>query len=169
MLMPFSTPVYKEETKQYLINNFDPSSKILDVGPGRGNYSILLREYFKHMDGVEIFEPYINSFGLKNIYENIWVSNIIDFDFEYYDIIIMGDVLEHIEETQGIELVKKLYPKCNELIIAIPYEAHQGEWGGNIYETHLQPHLTHESFLKKYVGFKPLGYRNDYGVYIKDR
>ena len=55
----------------------------------------------------------------------------------------------------------------NELVIAIPFNAPQGIWGGNIYETHLQPELTHESFLEKYVGFKPLEYRNDYGVYIK--
>jgi bifunctional DNA-binding transcriptional regulator/antitoxin component of YhaV-PrlF toxin-antitoxin module len=68
----------------------------------------------------------------------------------------MGDVLEHIEEGEGIEIIKKLYSKCDELVIAIPFNAPQGEWGGNIYETHLQPKLTHEDFLLKYEGFKPL-------------
>jgi hypothetical protein len=53
------------------------------------------------------------------------------------------------------------------LVVAIPFNAPQGVWGGNIYETHLQPKLTHEDFLQKYEGFKPLEYRNDYGVYIK--
>ena len=79
----------------------------------------------------------------------------------------MGDILEHLEEVVAIELIKKIYPKCDELVIAIPYNAPQGEWGGNIYETHLQPKLTHESFMDKYEGFVPLQYRNDYGVYIK--
>ena len=38
----------------------------------------------------------------------------------------MGDVLEHIEEEQGIELIKKLYTKCDELVVAIPFNAPQG-------------------------------------------
>ena len=119
------------------------------------------------MDAIEIFEPYINQYGLKSKYNNVWNENILTFEFDYYNIILMGDVLEHIEEGEGIEIIKKLYSKCDELVIAIPFNAPQGAWGGNIYETHLQPNLTHEDFLKKYEGFRPLEYRNDYGVYVK--
>ena len=165
--MPFSTPVFKKETIDYLVNKFDPSSTILDVGAGAGYYSKLLKGIFPNMDAIEIFEPYIGQYGLKSKYNNVWNDNILTFEFDYYNIILMGDVLEHIEEGEGIEIIKKLYSKCDELVVAIPFNAPQGEWGGNIYETHLQPKLTHEDFLEKYEGFKPLEYRNDYGVYIK--
>ena len=165
--MPFSTSVFKKETVEHLKNNFDSSSTILDVGPGRGYYSELLFNHFNNLDGVEIFERYISDYRLKDKYRNVFCEDILNFEFDFYDIILMGDVLEHIEEQQAIDLIKKLYPKCKELIIAIPFESKQGEWGGNIYETHLQPDITHNSFLLKYEGFKTLGVQYDYGVYIK--
>jgi protein-L-isoaspartate O-methyltransferase len=37
--MPYSTPVFKNETIDYLVNKFDLSSTILDVGAGAGYYS----------------------------------------------------------------------------------------------------------------------------------
>jgi hypothetical protein len=166
--MPFSTSVYKEETVEHLKSKFGSDSTILDVGAGAGYYSKHLREFFPNMDAVEIFERYITDYNLKLKYNNVWVSDILKFEFDRYDIILMGDVLEHIEESQGIELVQRLYPKCQELVIGIPFNAEQGPWGGNIYEIHLQHTLTHESFMEKYNGFKPLGYRFDYGVYVKD-
>ena len=166
--MPFSTPVFKEETIKHLFDNFKHSSTILDIGAGAGYYSKLLKHIFPNMDAIEIFEPYIEQYQLRSKYNNVWNENILTFEFDHYDIILMGDILEHIEESEGIEIVKKIYSKCDELVIAIPFNAPQGIWGGNIYETHLQPELTHESFLEKYEGFKPLEYRNDYGVYIKE-
>lgn len=166
--MPYSTPVFKIETVNYLKSNFDSSSTILDVGAGAGFNSDHLREFFPRMFGIEIFEPYIDAYRLKNKYENVWVGNILEYDFDWYDIILMGDVLEHISEDDGIKLIERIYGKCKELVIAIPFNAPQGTWGGNIYETHLQPELTHESFMEKYKGFKPLEHRNDYGVYIKE-
>jgi hypothetical protein len=165
--MPFSTPVFKKETINFLVNNFEPSSTILDVGAGCGTYSKLLKDIFPNMDALEIYQPYITDYSLEGMYNNIWNEDILSFDFDFYDIILMGDILEHIDESNGIELIQKIYPKCKELVIAIPFNAPQGEWRGNIYETHLQPNLTHESFMEKYNGFKPLEFRNDYGVYIK--
>ena len=55
--MPYSTPVFKNETIDYLVNKFDPSSTILDVGAGAGYYSKLLKGIFPNMDAIEIFEP----------------------------------------------------------------------------------------------------------------
>ena len=166
--MPYSTPVFKTETLNHLKENFDSNSTILDVGAGAGFNYKSFGEFFPNMDAVEVFERYISHYGLNKKYRNVFLDNILTFEFEWYDIIIMGDVLEHIEESEAIDLVKKIYPKCKELIIAIPYDAVQGSWGGNDYEIHLQPTLTHESFMEKYEGFKPLAYRNDYGVYVKD-
>jgi len=166
--MPFSTPAFKTETVEHLKGKFNSSATILDVGPGAGNYSKHLRDYFPRMFGIEIHEPWIKIYNLESKYEKVWVGNILEYDFDWYDIILLGDVVEHIEEGEAIELIKKIYNKCEEMVIAIPFNAPQGEWGGNIYETHLQPHLTHESFMEKYYGFKPLQYRNDYGVYVKD-
>jgi hypothetical protein len=77
--MPYSTPVFKNETIDYLVNKFDPSSTILDVGAGAGYYSKLLKGIFPNMDAIEIFEPYIGQYGLKSKYNNVWNENTLYF------------------------------------------------------------------------------------------
>ena len=166
--MPFSTPIFKQETFDFLTNKFGPSTTILDLGAGCGTYSDLLKSKFTNMDAVEIHQPYIDQYDLKNKYNNVYNENALNFEFDYYDIIILGDILEHIDEREGIELIEKLYKKCNELIIGIPFNSEQGVHFDNIYEIHLQAELTNESFLEKYKGFRPLALRYDYGIYIKN-
>ena len=166
--MPFSTPIFKQETFDFLTNKFGPSTTILDLGAGCGTYSDLLKSKFTNMDAVEIHQPYVDQYDLKNKYNNVYNENALSFEFDYYDIIILGDILEHIDEKEGIELIEKLYKKCNELIIGIPFNSEQGVHFDNIYEIHLQAELTNESFLEKYKGFRPLALRYDYGIYIKN-
>jgi 16S rRNA A1518/A1519 N6-dimethyltransferase RsmA/KsgA/DIM1 with predicted DNA glycosylase/AP lyase activity len=89
--MPFSTPVFKQETFDYLVNKFNPSSTILDVGAGAGYYSKLLKGTFPNMDAIEIFEPYIRQYQLRLKYNNVWNENILTFEFDHYDIIYFGD------------------------------------------------------------------------------
>lgn len=139
---------------------------ILDVGPGSGSYGIKLRDYFKHIDACEIYEPYVSQFVLKGIYRSVYVQNIVNFDYNRYDYIILGDVLEHlsIEEAQG--LISDITIHRNYCMAAIPYEMEQGEVGGNVYETHLQADLTHDIFLKRYPQMRLLFKNNVYGLYV---
>ena len=84
--------------------------------------------------------------GLDKIYDNIYIENILDFDFEYYDLIIMGDVLEHIELEYSKKLLSEFIKnnKCGYIIVSIPFEYKQGEAYGNPYEKHLQPNVNKE-------------------------
>ena len=166
--MPFSTPIFKRETFEFLKNKYGPTTTVLDLGAGCGTYSSLFKLTFPNMDAVEIHQPYIVQYDLKKKYNTVYNENALTFEFDYYDIIILGDILEHIEEQQGIELIKKLYNKCSELVIGIPYNSEQGVHFDNVYEIHLQANLTNESFLKKYDGFRPLALRYDYGIYVKN-
>ena len=95
--------------KKYLTNKFDDTRSILDVGCGHGFYYKLLKDHFKKFDAVEIWKPYIEEYKLEEIYDNVYNVNILEFDFDYYDVIILGDILEHIEESEGIALIEKLY------------------------------------------------------------
>lgn len=166
--MPFSTEVFKIEVIDHIKNTFNRTSTVLDVGAGSGTYSHHLRSYFHKIDAVEIFEPYVEEYDLRNKYDNVFIENILDFDFSYYDLIILGDVLEHIDEKDAVDLINRLYDKCNDLIICIPYNSEQGVYYGNEYEIHRQTTLTEDSFLEKYKGFKTLASRYDYGIFIKD-
>jgi len=164
--MPYSYDYFKLEVGRHLVKNLSPDTKILDAGAGSGKYGSMLRHWFNYIDALEIFEPYIEQFKLKEIYNTVHIGNIIDFDISMYDYIIMGDILEHLSVENAHDLLSKIHLLGKKCLVAIPYTMEQGEVNGNIYETHLQPDLTHEVFLFRYPMMKLL-YRNfEYGYYI---
>jgi hypothetical protein len=147
--MPFSNETFKKEIRDYLINNFDKEISILDVGPGIGTYFDLLSDNFKNMDACEIYNQYIIEYNLESKYRKVFNENILNLNFEYYDVIIMGDVFEHISENDCVSFINKIKNKCKQVIIQVPYDLEQGAWGGNLYETHLQL-LNPEKMSKVY-------------------
>lgn len=161
--MPYSFTYFKEEVRDWFLNNVPTSKRILDVGPGVGTYSDLLRSSGYRIDAVEIYEPYINKYGLREKYDNVYTGDITTFDISDYDFIILGDVLEHIPTDAAIELIRKITEK-KECLVAIPYEMEQGEHEGNIHETHHQPDLTHEVMGERYPELTCI-YRNEYYGY----
>ena len=50
--MPNSYSYFKSDIKQWFIDNIPTSERILDVGPGQGTYSELLRNLGYRMDAV---------------------------------------------------------------------------------------------------------------------
>ena len=141
-----STDAGKTNIIKYILENISKDAKILDVGFGSGVYGKLLRAfYYENIDGLDIYGENIKEMGLDVIYNNIFIENILDFDFDFYDLIIMGDVLEHIELDSAKKLLSRFIDgnKCNHIIVSIPYEYEQDEVYGNKYEKHLQPKVTY--------------------------
>jgi hypothetical protein len=131
--------------------------KILDVGVGFGRWGILCREFLDVWDGrfspqdwqteiigIEAFKEYIQQ------YHSVFYSRIIHSDVleylsstkETFDLIIIGDVLEHFQKDQGklfldLCLSKGKYVLLNvpigstwpqEMINGNPYEEHKSRW-----------------------------------------
>lgn len=163
--MPYSSEAFKKEVIRHLLSVIKPNQKVLDVGAGAGRYGRALKDYV-YIDAVEIFAPYIEKFNLHDLYRNVYNVNILAFDFSQYGYIIMGDILEHIPEYEAINLVKKINDSGKMLLVAVPYLYEQGEYDGNIHETHHQPDLTHEIFLKRYPSMHLLYKDEGYGYYI---
>ena len=151
----------------FLVSNYPENYSVLDVGPLDGRWWYSLHNHFKKIDAVEAFEPYIEKYALKEKYENVFISDICTFEFDYYDIIILGDVLEHIPVNKAQELVKKLCDKCKQLLIIIPFEYPQDEIDDNKYQIHHQEDLTDEIFLNRYEGLELLIKDELRGAYIK--
>jgi predicted TPR repeat methyltransferase len=75
----------------------------LDVGPGEGTYHMLLGDLIPEIDGVEIWYKNIVDFSLKNRYRDVWNDDIRGFEYIMnYDLIIFGDVLEHMSVVEAI-------------------------------------------------------------------
>ena len=152
---------------KFLLENYPENYTVLDIGPYDGRWWNSLHNHFKHIDAVEAFEPYIEHFKLNEKYDSVFVSDIREFEFEYYDIIILGDVLEHMPIDDAQKLLEKLSPKCKQLLVIIPYEYPQDEYDNNKFQIHYQEDLTDEIFMDRYKGFSLLTNDEVRGAYVK--
>ncbi len=167
--MPFSTSYFKQQTKEYIVNKYGKAAKILDIGAGAGAYyDMLSNEGYNNLDCVEAFERYIIEYKLREKYNNVILGDItkLDIDFDQYDLIILGDVLEHIQLEDAKVLLDKM--KRSNVIIGVPFESPQGIHFDNTFEIHLQEDLTFTNFFERFKDYKPFCLRFDYGLFVKE-
>ena len=155
-----SYDVGKDVVVEWIRKNFNTDSRILDVGACDGKWKKLLPEY--RMDAVEIWEPYC-----KNLteYENVYNYNIVGMIYEYYDLIIFGDVIEHMTVEEAQQVIKYAYPRCTDMIVAVPFLYPQEAVDGNPWQAHKQPELTAELFAERYPSLEVLNYAEEYYCY----
>jgi 2-polyprenyl-3-methyl-5-hydroxy-6-metoxy-1,4-benzoquinol methylase len=98
----------KYETMMW-INDIKPDT-ILDVGAGAGMYKLLIermvleRAQPKTVDAIEIWEPYVKEFELEKLYNNVYTQDVRSWENWNYDLVIFGDVLEHMSKEDAIEV-----------------------------------------------------------------
>jgi 2-polyprenyl-3-methyl-5-hydroxy-6-metoxy-1,4-benzoquinol methylase len=163
--MPVSSPLCKKDIMNWIVNNVPKDASIMDVGPGCGTYSDILRPLgYKYIDAIEIYEPYIEKYSLRSKYNRVILGNAVWYSFyDEHDFVILGDVLEHMSYEDGKRLVTYLQRTVKYILISVPYANTQGEYDGNIYETHLQNDLCAETFTKYYPGFTMISDEEDKG------
>jgi len=126
--MPGSSSVGKDIISELFVKNSSEINNILDVGPGWGTYFKLLN-YCKPLNWecVEIWEPYIYRFKLYKKYSKIYVENILNFKPKRsYDLAILGDVLEHLDEKEAINVLLKVRKYSKFYLVSIPLDAETG-------------------------------------------
>lgn len=156
--MPCSSP-YAFSTIAGLARQLQPST-VLDVGVGFGKYGFLFREYLDiwdasdtggchrerwktRIDGIDVTPEYITPLQ-EYLYDTIYIGDALDVidTLGHYDVVVMGDVLEHFEKSRGFVLLDKLYahaghcvvlafpPDCQarEAKFSNPAEAHRSQW-----------------------------------------
>lgn len=136
--MPYSN----KENNNWLaekIRAIEPKS-ILDVGAGAGDLQKIVRVEAQSsctLDAIEVWEPYILRFKLDEKYDkvfNIDVRSFFDWD---YDLVVFGDVLEHMPKADAKFVWERVAKKAKYAIITIPIVHYpQGEEEGNPYEVH---------------------------------
>lgn len=156
----------KDEIVAWVKDNFPKGATCLDVGACDGKWSRLLGDYLL-MDAVEIFPKNIIDHNLTEKYRNAFCGDVKDLEYEWYDLIIFGDVIEHMTVENAQKVLEYARPRCKDMIVAVPYLYSQGAEYGNPWEVHIQNDLTHEIFNERYKGFKPLIANNEYAYYSK--
>lgn len=161
--MPFSS----ESGKQYVKDLNLTGERILDVGAGCGTYRRLLPNLGKHWTAVEIWEPYISEYGLRSLYDEVIVDDIRKTEFGKYDIAFVGDVLEHMTESEAVDVVTKLKECARTIVVSIPLGYYpQDEYAGNPHEKHIEDHWTHERVISAFGDPWAHAIDNEIGIYV---
>lgn len=154
----------------HVIRQLRPKS-ILDVGVGFGKWGHLFREYTDilesehdparyqranwqvRIDGIEGFPDYITEMH-RFLYNDIHLGNASQLikTLPDYDIIFMGDVIEHFTLEAGMQFLKDALARTNKatLISTPKFETEQDELCGNELERHRS--LWGEDDFKKFPG-----------------
>lgn len=151
----------KDEICSWIRSRFGQDAVILDVGPGGGTWKKLLPEYT--MDAVEIFPE--TAMEIAGLYRGVMCADIADVNYEWYDLVIFGDVIEHMTVEKAQAVLEYAKSHCRDCIVAVPWELEQGPMYGNQWEEHIQDDLTPELFDERYPGFEPLHLSDRYGYY----
>ena len=156
--MPFSDGSNIEWAK-WLITELKPTT-VVDVGPGAGKYGSIVRELLPDTKttAVEIWEPYVETYGLRSIYDEVFITDARTFDDYSVDLVILGDVLEHMSREDALALWDKIRSQAKAAVISIPIiHFPQGHEHGNPYEEHVVDDWCHDSIMASFDGIT--GYR----------
>jgi hypothetical protein len=151
--MPTSTYSHIPSVVQYL--GMTRPNSILDVGLGNGKMGFIARDFLDVMlgerfrredwkikiDGLEVFPEYVQAHQ-KAIYDDIFIGDAFDTIDKVgkYDMIIVGDVLEHFEKEKAWKFLDKCAEHCTgHIMLNIPLGEKwtQGDIYGNPHEAHL--------------------------------
>lgn len=119
--------------------------KIMDVGVGYGKYGFLSRLYLELepynrdswqtiIDGIEVFPKYILT---EQFYNVIFSKNVTEHVIEGYDVVLLLDVLEHMEKEEALTLLTKIIDKNHAVIVTTPFGFRKQESvAANDYQIH---------------------------------
>lgn len=128
---------------------------LLDIGPGIGTYSDLLREVTPGASWscVEVFRPYVQMFDLASKYDIVHCADIRHFSWPTaYDVVILGDILEHLTLADARIVWSTARANARYVALSIPIvEYPQGAQYGNDHEVHLQV-WSHEMVINELEG-----------------
>lgn len=165
------------------LNKTRPNS-LLDVGLGNGKLGFIARDLLDTMlgqrykknewqlklDGIEVFGDYIQDHQLA-IYDTIHIGDAFEVieNLGRYDVVVLGDVLEHFTKEKGWLFLDKCCEHANEaLILFLPLGKGwvQGAIYDNPYETHQSCWDTHE-MIPMSTGHEIFNYEaGPYGAFL---
>ena len=158
----------KVDVLNWILEHLPEDGTILDVGACDGKWAKMIHALDKDIvvDGIEVFAPNVILNRLDKEYRLITIGNVSDLQYEYYDLVIFGDVLEHMTVEQAQNVLQYARAHSADYIIGVPFEYEQDAIYGNKWEKHVQPDLTPEIFEERYPGHELIiRPREDYAYY----
>ena len=144
------------ETIIYLMQSLKPKN-VLDIGKGFGKYGFLLHEYYGIdpsyrpdplktlkcqsrvvIDAVESNPDYLWP-HLDQVYGKVYEGRIeaLYGSLEGYDLVLMLDVIEHLEKADGVKIVRHFVSSGANMIVSTPATFFQQALYGSDDERHV--------------------------------
>ncbi len=143
---------------------------VLDVGPGVGTYAKLLAgPAVAHITGLEVWAPYVETYRLRDHYDEIVVGDARTTPLPEVDLVIMGDVAEHMVEAEARELWRRACAAAKHaVILSIPIVHYpQGHLEGNPHEHHVEEDWDHDRVIEAFEGITDWWTGSVVGVYVR--
>lgn len=116
---------------------------ILDCGFGYGNWAFQIKAklgYEPHIVGLEIHRPYVERQSKLGLYDKIVEGNVLDIPFDngYFDVVLVCEIIEHLEQKDGLEMINEVERVSKNLVIVTtPFGFRkQDAVDGNEYQIH---------------------------------
>jgi hypothetical protein len=138
--MPYSSPIFDSELELYF-REFRHSS-VLDIGAGEGKYGEMLRRVQPKakLIAVELDADYVEEYKLRDLYDEVWCRDAADLmkDLERtYDAVIVGDCIEHMRKSVGLDLLNFLVYRSKIIVVKFPMQMVQDPYQGHKSEAHI--------------------------------
>ena len=165
-----------------LLQTIKPTT-ILDIGKGFGKYGFLMHEYLgidntKKIDNTktlaELSSIKIDAVEadtdlmlphLPHLYNKVYFDDVTKIykALPVYDLILMVDIIEHLEKQKAEEMIKHFLSKNITLLIATPIDF----FNQDLYESEFEHHLSHFT-IKDFKQFGFVNYQvfDGGGVYL---
>lgn len=117
------------------------SRSILDVGCGQGRPMVFLNRRHRFLAvGIDIFRPYLREAGALSAYDALVQGDAryLPFRPRSFDIVLLIEILEHLERAEGLALIKVLEQIARrQVLISTPVGQHeQHEYDSNPWQEH---------------------------------
>src|SRR3989344_7453428 len=140
--MPYSSFIFDKSIEE-IIRLLKPET-LLDLGAGAGKYGELAKKINSSikLTAVEIEKDYIKNFKLPSIYDEVWNISATDLiNPKYYDqifdVIMIGDIIEHLRKSDGIDLLNFLIYRSRWIAVQFPHRYLQNSVEGYHSEAHI--------------------------------
>lgn len=162
--MPFSSCTFDNILTDHVCR-LAPKT-ILDIGAGAGKHAQIIKQVYNcQIDAVEPTKEYIKEYDLESLYTNVYNNDINGYIKNHsqnrYDLVIFGDVLEHLYKSEVIDYLDYFLYRSKWIIIIWPTNLLQDdEYNNNYYEIHKS-----NFYLKDLDQFDIVYYLKNFGWY----
>lgn len=145
--MPNSSPIFDSELELYFREVRHAS--VLDVGAGEGKYGEMLRRAQPkiRLIAVELDPDYVEEYKLRDLYDEVWGRDAADLmnDLDRtYDAVILGDCIEHMRKSVGLDLLNFLVYRSRIIVVKFPVQMIQDPYYGHKSEAHISVWSEHD-------------------------